>query len=268
MTWRISLFFLLTITGCTRHPAGETADVVVTNTLLEVAVRDLAGDRLTVMSLATPGMCPGHFDLKPSHVDLLRHAQVIGLFDFQRSLAQRLPKSQEKGDTVVLLTPNGGLAVPATYLDLCRQMSAALGQRFPELQDSLQASLIRIEQRLQALNQDIKQQTATLAQQGCPVLCSIHQKAFLRSLNCLPVDTFAGSDAETLVDIESALEAGQASSIRLIAANEPEGTALAQAMAEQLDVPMVVLGNFPGAGETFDDMVRRNVTMVLEALSL
>lgn len=265
MTWRISLLVLLmSFTGCARRPAGKTVDVVVTNTLIEVAVRDLAGDQLTVMSLATPGMCPGHFDLKPSHIEVLRHAKVIGLFEFQRSLAKKLPQTSGQ---VVLIKPCGGLAVPATYLDLCQQMRDALAERFPQLQDSMQTSMAHIEQRLQTLDQDIQQQTAMLAQNGCPVLCSIHQEAFLRSLNCLPVDTFAGSDAETLVDIESALEAGQAASIRLVAANEPEGTALAQAMAEQLNVPMVVLGNFPAAGETFDDLVRRNVTAVLEGLS-
>ncbi len=264
MILRISVFVLLiTISGCTRH-SSDDVDVVVTNTLLEVAVRDLAGDQLTVTSLATPGMCPGHFDLKPSHVKMLRQARAVVLFDFQQSFAQKLSLA----DASLLLHPNGGLSVPSTYLDLCSQLKNSLIQRFPELEQSLQESFTKMNLRMQALSQEIEQQTVSLAQTGCPVLCSVHQEAFLRWLHCLPVDTFAGSDTETLVDIESALGAGQAASIRLVVANEPEGTALAQAIAQQLSVPWVVLGNFPGAGETFDDLVRRNVRTVLEGLPL
>ncbi len=263
MTWRIKFVILLAVmTGCARHPSGESVDVVVTNTLLEAAVHDLAGDRLTVMSLAAPGLCPGHFDLKPGQMKQLRQAKLIGLFDFQKSLAQKLPTREGNKPTVTLIHTSSGLALPATYLEVCTQLTKALNTCLPELGDSLQDSLQSVQQRMDALVQEAEEGKTA----NCPILCSVHQEAFLRWLGYDPVATFVGSDVETLGDIESVLGTGKAARIRLVVANEPEGSALAQALAEQLDVPMVVLANFPAAGETFDGLVRRNVTCLSEAL--
>jgi len=74
--------------GC--QDASPPADVAVTNSMFECAVVDLAGDDAAIMRLAEPGMCPGHFDMRPSQVESLRGCRVLLRLDFQQSLDGKL----------------------------------------------------------------------------------------------------------------------------------------------------------------------------------
>jgi ABC-type Zn uptake system ZnuABC Zn-binding protein ZnuA len=58
--------------------------------MFECVVVELAGDGVAIMRLAEPGMCPGHFDMRPSQVESLRGCRVLLRLDFQQSLDRKL----------------------------------------------------------------------------------------------------------------------------------------------------------------------------------
>ena len=74
----------LGLIGCGRsarlpvHP-----QIATTTSYLEAAVHDLLGEDFSVLRLAEPGTCPGHFDIRPSQVLELRQCGVLLRFDFQ-----------------------------------------------------------------------------------------------------------------------------------------------------------------------------------------
>ena len=54
--------------------------IAASSSYLASAVRDVMGDDQSVLVLAEPGMCPGHFDLRPSQVRQLRSLQNPAAF--------------------------------------------------------------------------------------------------------------------------------------------------------------------------------------------
>ncbi|RLE74320.1 MAG: manganese transporter, partial [Thermoprotei archaeon] len=56
---------------------GERPVVVCTTTVLASMVRDLAGDLVVIEVIASPAVCPAHYDVKPSDVEAFGRADLI-----------------------------------------------------------------------------------------------------------------------------------------------------------------------------------------------
>ncbi|NLF33284.1 MAG: hypothetical protein GX591_20660, partial [Planctomycetes bacterium] len=120
----VPLLICPAVEGCRRSAAP--ASVAATNSMLECAVRDLLGEAAPVLRLAEPGMCPGHFDIRPSQVEALRRCRLLVRLDFQQSLDRRLAGAVGDGLTIAEVRPGGGLCEPDSYLTACRQTADAL----------------------------------------------------------------------------------------------------------------------------------------------
>ena len=82
--------FAFAAVGCKKSNSHGKPDVAVTNSYLGCAVKDLLGTEIPVLRLSEPGMCPGHFDIRPSQVAALRNCRVLLRFDFQKNLDLRV----------------------------------------------------------------------------------------------------------------------------------------------------------------------------------
>jgi ABC-type Zn uptake system ZnuABC Zn-binding protein ZnuA len=262
----LCLILGLLVSGCGDSSAEEEApDIAVTNSYLESVVRDLCGAQAKVMCLAPPGMCPGHFDISPVQVKQLQNCRLLLLFDFQAQVEATLSRLKDNGLQTRLVKGPTGLCVPASYLDVCREVAALLAPAHPEEADTLAQRLAEIEQRLAALSAELHSAVADLA--AAPVLTSHHQAQFAEWLGLKVVATFVGSDTETIASVDHCLKQAAGQEIRFVIANQQEGTALAQALAERLKARAVVFSNFPPqvVGEPgFDRLLRDNVTRLLE----
>ncbi len=97
---------------------------------------------------------------------------------------------------------------------------------------------------------------------------SDHQAQFARWLGLETVATFAGSEIETVSNINDCLKKAQGHDVRFVIANKQEGAALAEALADRLGAKAIVFSNFPvpdDRGDAFDQLLRQNVQVLLEA---
>ncbi|MBN1846291.1 MAG: zinc ABC transporter substrate-binding protein [Sedimentisphaerales bacterium] len=253
--------------GC-REPAEAPADAVaVTNSLLECTVRDFLGESAAVIRLAEPGMCPGHFDIRPSQVRQLRRARVLLRMDFQSSLDAKLSSLTDQGLRITEIAPAGGLCEPASYLLACRQTADALVAAGFVSADAARQTLESVEARLDELAS--RQQERLSGVTGVAVIASSHQDRFCRWLGLDVVGQFSGADTASIGQINQAVDQGKNADVRIVVANRPEGRRLADALAQRFGAATVVFDNFPASGggcSAFADLVTANVTRLLEAL--
>jgi zinc transport system substrate-binding protein len=257
--------------GCGASSANEHGSprVAVSNSYLEAAVRDLMEDRVAVLRLAEPGSCPGHFDLRPSQARQLRDCRILFRFDFQEGLDARAQGSALSGPTIAIVTPAGGLGVPATYLDACRQTGTALVAAGLLDADELEARLRQVRDRLEQLSEGVRAQVVAAGLPGRPVVISHRQEAFASWLGLDVIARFSAADTARPSEIEQVIQSGRQHEAPLVIANEPEGTRLAQALAERLRVGMIVWANFPPADSSaaaFDTMLLANIRRLVAAM--
>ncbi len=250
--------------GCSE--SDTPPPVAATNTLLEVAARDLLGAETQIFRLAEPGACPGRFDIRPSQARDLRRCRVLLRMDFQRGLDAKLSGASQAGLQIAEIAPGGGLCQPESYLAACRQTAEALVAA--DLLDP-QCSRDRLEaiaERIGATSDRIRAEVANL--RGRAVLASGHQAAFCRWLGLDVVGTFSAADTAGPAQLSRAVQAGRDNHVTLVIANRPEGRRVADALAERLNATVVVFDNFPdpdAGAHPFDALMESNVASLQRA---
>ncbi len=259
--------------GCKRSDAhGErtsaaSSSVAVSNSYLEAAVLDILGKDNSILRLADPGMCPGHFDIRPSQVNDLRHCRLLLRFEFQKSLDSKLSPLAKDGLSIREIRVPGGLCEPPSYVDAVRQVADALVNAGLLEASAADERCRAVEERITAKGQWCRDQLKKNGWSGQAVLCSAHQEAFCRWLGLEVAATFSGADTATVSQIERAIRAGEVSSVNGVIANLPEGRRLADALGSRLGAPVVVFGNFPtmeGDEPPFDALLTSNVSALTQ----
>ncbi len=253
--------------GCRDRSDPPAAAVAATNSFLECAAKDLLGASEPVLRLTEPGMCPGHFDVRPSQVTAVRRCRVLLRLDFQKSLDAKLLGAKEEGLHFAEIVVPGGLCEPESYLAACRQTADAFVAVGLLERKAATTRLEEIDRRIQEVAERCRRRAEV--SRGTPVLASVHQAAFCAWLGLNVVGTFSGADTAGTSDVNRAIQAGEQGGVKLVIANLPEGRRVADALAERLGAKVVMFGNFPdlsGGQASFDELLEDNVSALAEAV--
>ncbi len=238
--------------------AAGPASVVVTTSMLECAVEELAAAAagIEVVRLVPPGACPGHFDLSPRAVPVLRSAPVVIRHDYQQFLESKLIEMGVADARVVVAETGGSLLVPEHYAALVRRVAEIFAELVPERTAELAAAADRVGGRLGPLGAEIRQPSPPW--RGARVIASVRQAEFSRWLGLEVLAEIGRGEEVSPRELERLLGLRPA----LVVANLQEGPRAAAVLAERLEVPLVVFSNFPGAdgyGDGYDRLLRSNL---------
>ena len=254
--------------GANPVESDKTLRIASATSYLESVVVDLfRGEPVSIMRLAEPGTCPGHFDIRPSQAVELRCCEFLVRFDFQSSL-DALLEGGSKQPKILSIVMHGGLCRTDSYLTVCRQVADSLVAEHRLSAEQAKTRLVSIEARLGSLAQSATNQIAKADLRGKPVLASTHQKDFCEWLGLKVAGTFRASDTSGVREIDNAVKAGESAGVRFVIGNVPEGRRAADALGERLGATVVMFENFPRLSDgkiSFDDLVTENVKGLIKA---
>jgi len=248
--------------------ADVNAPIIAASPYLEAALRDVLPRDVPLVRLAGPGMCPGHFDMRPSQLTAMARCRFLVRFDFQQSFDAKIRDRTGRPLPALSVHLPGGMCEPETYLAACRQLADHCVAAGIIERSAAEQRLGEIAQRMKSLAEAVHRQIDDAGIRGMSVLCSGHQAAFCRWLGLRVAAAFSAGDTAGAVEIDQAVKAGEEAGVRLIIANEPEGRQLADALADRLGARVVVLANFPDPDQqcAFDALVQRNVSALSDGL--
>jgi zinc transport system substrate-binding protein len=255
--------------GCSHDGPSEPDRpcIAVTTSYIECAVADVAGAGFRIVRLLPPGGCPGHFDVTPGTIDHLRQTPLLFRFHFQEALDAKIERLGQTGLNVVPLRVSDGLSIPATYRTICEAVCEALCREWPTDAAPFRRRLSETQARLTRLTDECRDSVRQSQYLRTKVLASGRQAAFCEWLGLEVAARISDGEASRLSELSRNLANGRKEQIRLVIANQQEGDQLARSLARQLRVPWVVFSNFPSmepGQQTFDDLVRANVTALLQ----
>lgn len=263
------LTILIFLLSCREEAREDTRiSIGITTSYLECAVRDLAGDRFDYVRIAPPGMCPGHFDLKPGLIRDLKKCPVILRFDFQESLDEKIRHWNKDSLNIYSIKAPEGLCVPDSYRICLKEVYRDLCKSFPGFIPLFDSNLEQSLMRLDSLEKECHKFIQEQGLHGAKVIASGHQEYFCRWLGMDVAASYSGGEATSPNQLKEILEKGKTSGIRLIVANRQEGRQQAEALSTHLGVPFVLFGNFPDMGgkqNSFGDLVRSNLDKLKNA---
>ena len=117
---------LLAPLSCTH----SSADIVAGSSLIAGVAQDIAGSKLEVHNLIPPGMCPGHYDVKPSDVETLANSKALFIHSWQQDKANitgLIDAAQNTNLIIKVIDVKGNWMVPQVQAEAVNKIAQALG---------------------------------------------------------------------------------------------------------------------------------------------
>ncbi len=242
------LSFMLVFSGLSVNEAmaSESKPIVVTTTsVLASIVRDLAKDYVDVQYIVSPSMCPGHYDVKPSDIELIRDASLIlahGM-EWKGWLRELVNSANQTGDLhVPIYNVTGPWNTPSALSSLYSRVASILENELSiDLGDRLNKCLTAISE----VDEELRGIANENNFNGTPVVSMAWQSAFVSYLGFKIVASYGPPEFLSPSDIVEIEENATKFGAVLVIDNLHSGVSVGEKIANDVGAVHVVLINFP-----------------------
>ena len=264
------LAITFTLLSCTQ----ESVDIMAGSSLIANIIQDVAGDKLEARTLIPPGVCPGHYDVKPSDIEALANSKALFIHNYQENYENitGLVEAAENPELIItVLNVTGNWMVPQVQAEAVAAITEGLGDIDPENVAYYYDNAVERVQAILDKGEEVEGELQGAGVEGVKVLCAEMQAGFAGWAGFNITATYGRPEELSTADVEQlvtdAIEAG----VALVIDNLQSGaTATSEAMAQDIGAIQVTISNFPGGfenTETWEKAIDKNVDLLLEALN-
>jgi len=264
---------LVTVLVLTQH-AQPSVDIMAGSSLIADIIQDVAGDKLETHTLIPPGMCPGHYDVKPSDVETLANSRVLIIHNWQQNMKNitGLVEAADNPDLVIKVIDVPDMPmVPQIQAETTDKIARALGEIDPENAVYYQQRAAERTQAILAKGEEMKDKLQDANVSGVKVLCVEYQAGFAEWAGFNITATYGRPEDLSVADVETLVVEGKEAGVALVIDNLQSGTTNnSESMAQDIGAMQVTISNFPGGfenTETWEKAIDKNVDLLLEALN-
>ena len=243
--------------------------VVTTTSVLSSIVEDLAGDLVEVSYIVPPSLCPGHYDVKPSDVELVRNADLIfkhGIMG-EQWFDDLINMANESGDLHVPIVEvgkswNTPSAARTLYTNVANAIEENLGLDLGSKLDNCISAINKTENELMGISENN-------SFSNVPVVVMLWQKSFVEFLGFNVVAVYGPPEKVSEQDISEIEDNATKASAKLVIDNLHSGVSLGERIAGDIGAVHVVLINFPGVvpeANNLTEMMLYNAKLLANAL--
>jgi len=248
--------------------AGDDLTVVCTTTALETLVEAVGKEKVNVISLVQPGVCPSHFDVRPSHVADVGGASLVLYHGVEPWLEDLIKASQNEG--IERVHVEGPWNTPDFAIAKIKLIQDALSEVDPENADYYRKNAETAVSEINVTANTIKTEAETLEIDSVPVLCMEWQKSFVEWIGFDVAAAYAPPETLSIKDVNDLITTGREKEVVLVVDNLQSGTELGSEIAAQINGYHVVLTNFPDAvpeTDTISKMLEYNARQLFDAVT-
>jgi len=272
----LALLAVCVVAGLTTCYTRQGGGIVAGSAHLEAIVRALTdGDpAVAIHNLVPAGMCPGHYDMKPSDVAAVAGAQVVLLHDWQQGMpgVKRLVEAANvPPERLHILQVEGNWMTPEAHGRAVQAVAEVLSQQ-PEADGQVYAERAAgLVEAGRALEEQARRELDKAEVSGMKVVVSEKQAPVLAWAGFDVVGTFGRAEELSVADVEALVALAKEQHISLVVVNLQSGdTEMGKAIAREAGAVHVVLTNFPGGfpgTETWEQALATNVDRLVEAVA-
>jgi zinc transport system substrate-binding protein len=251
-----------------------SADIMAGSSLIANIIQDVAGDKMETRTLIPPGVCPGHYDLKPSDIEALANSKALFIHDYQQNYENVTGaiEAAENADLIItVLNVTGNWMVPQVQAKAVDKIAQALGEIDPENAAYYQERAAERAQAILAKGEEVRSELLEAGVEGVKVICAAMQEGFVRWAGFDVVATYGRPEDLTPAQMEELVTKAKQAGVALVIDNLQSGaTTLGASMEHDIEAIPVTISNFPGGlenTETWEKAIDKNVDLLLEALN-
>ncbi len=241
--------------------------VVCTTSILAHLTEEIAQELVSVTTIAPAGMCPAHFDIKPSQIKAVREAKVLISHNFEPWI-ENLLVSAERPDINRLILA-GPWNIPSGAIAKINQIANILSEQFPQNEQQFFFNAQKIIQNINDSAEDLKAKADHLKVNEYKVITSIHQEPFVQWLGFKVLASYPAPETISVRQFLELLLIGKREKVAIIVDNLQSGTDLGARLASDLKAQQAILTNFPGLipqTESLVKMLNYNAEQLFKAI--
>lgn len=260
-------FILSPMIVLSEKTSNEIPGVVCTTSVLSYLTQEIGQEAIVVTTIAPAGMCPAHFDIKPSQIQAVREAKILISHNFEPWIENLINASDNTAIERLILS--GPWNTPESAIEKIGLISSILVKRFPEDEQYFILNAQKLIQSVRLEAEKIKNKSNEFNVSQFKVISSFHQASFVEWLGFQSVTTYPSPETISTKQYLELLLVGKKENPAFIVDNLQSGTDFGAKMASDLHANHVVLTNFPGLvpqTESLSAMLSYNAEQLFKAI--
>lgn len=246
--------------------AQEKPVVVATTEILGDFVRKIAEDRVELVVLIPGGMCPAHYDIRPSDVAAVARAALVLHHGFEPWMENLIKSS---GSKALVVKTGDDWNVPPNAIEQVGIVRDALEKILPQDALVVQQNALAFQKRIDELAGRLLARAQQLNVQDAKVISQAFQEKFVRWLGFNVIGTYPAPERVSAQLFLQLVQLGREQKAALVVDNLQSGVGVGARLAFEIGAINVVLTNFPGAVPNTRDyleVIAHNGNQMFEAL--
>ena len=254
--------------------AQPSPDIMTGSSFITNIIQDLADGKVEAHTIIPPGVCPGHYDVKPSDIVALANSKALFIHNYQQNyenIAGAIEAAENADLIITVLNVTGNWMVPAVQAEAVNKIAQALGEIYPENAAYYAGNATERAQAILAYGEQVKDRLQDAAVDGVNVICAAMQEGFVRWAGFDIVATYGRPEELSPADVQQLITEAIEAGVVLVIDNLQSGsTTLGVSMEQDIEAISVIISNFPGGledTETWEKAIDKNVDLLLDALN-
>jgi ABC-type Zn uptake system ZnuABC Zn-binding protein ZnuA len=249
-----------------RKAKVEKITIVCTTSILKNYVEEVGKDLIEVIDIVPAGMCPAHYDIKPSDIDAISRACLILSQGIEPWLNDLIKASGNKNFKKITVE---GSTVPPKATEEIQTIKDALCEVDSENTPYYEANAREFISSIEKIAEGIKKKAKELQVQKYKVICIKWQEYFTRWVGFDIVRTYPPPERISLKETLKLVKMGKELNVSLVVDNLQSGTDFGTKLASEIGAAHVVSINFPGSvpgTETYVKMIEYKANQLFNAI--
>jgi zinc transport system substrate-binding protein len=261
-------------TPSSAEQAVVKVDIVTGSSFIANIIQDVTDGQLQTRVLIPPGVCPGHYDVKPSDIEAVANCKALFIHNYQqnyRNVTGAIDAAQNSDLVVIALNVTGNWMVPAVQAQGVEKIAEALGEIYPENAAYYEGKATERAQAILEKGEQARDRLRQAGVDGVKVICAEMQEGFVTWAGFDVVATYGRPEELSPSQVQDLIDRAREAGVALVIDNLQSGAeTLGAAMEQDIEAVAVTISNFPGGlenTETWEKALDRNVDLLLEALN-
>jgi len=240
--------------------------VIATTAILADFAEAVGGDLIEVYAITPSGICPAHYDLKPSDIRAVARASLVLYHGIEPWLEDLIASSGNVD--VKRVQVKGPWNIPPRAVELVGEIAEALAEVDPADAEQFRANAQGYQGEITTLADRLQAEAAELAVGEAKAIVMKWQEGFVGWLGFTIVATYPPPEMLSLKEVSELISVGREEGVALVVDSLQSGIDFGARLAFEIGAVHVVLTNFPGAlphTATYLEMLRYNADRLFEA---
>jgi ABC-type Zn uptake system ZnuABC Zn-binding protein ZnuA len=264
----VSIFILaLILSSMPTFSSAEKIKVICTTTTMKYFVQEVGRDRVDAIALVQPGICPDHFDVRPSTVSEINTASIVVYHGVEPWLDSMISASENTNIKKLMLQNAWG--TPPLAKAKINSIKDALIEIDPKNKSYYEKNTAEVSQELDALNEKIMTEAKELRTSDYKAIVMAWQKPFSEWIGLEVVEIYQPPETLSVQTVQNLVVEGKDEKIAFVIDNLQSGTALGAQLADEIGGRHIVFSNFPEAipgTDTIAEMIQYNADELFSSI--